>query len=191
MARRVLILGSTGSIGTQALEIVERSPDVVVVGLSAERSWERLVEQARTHGVTRVALSDPEAAARAAQAWPDGEVLAGAEGLVRLVVESDAHLVLNEANKDDPARGAALGVTAPPVETVAARAKALLWPSVDTTRGADEAALPGISSPSGMSGAASFMVAVPLGCTCGEDQLSVQSSRSRTSISREVKSPSR
>jgi len=61
----------------------------------------------------------------------------------------DAHLVLNEANKDDPARGAALGVTAPPVETVAARAKALLWPSVDTTRGADEAALPGISSPSG------------------------------------------
>src|SRR5256714_1403991 len=95
VARRVLILGSTGSIGTQALEIVERSSDVVAVGLSAERSWELLVDQARAHGVGRVALGDPEAAARAASAWPDGEMLTGAEGLVRLVVESDADLVLN------------------------------------------------------------------------------------------------
>src|SRR5204862_8049301 len=54
-----------------------------------------LVEQARAHGVARVALSDADAAARAAAAWPDGEVLAGAEGLVRLVVESGAELVLN------------------------------------------------------------------------------------------------
>ena len=93
--RRVLVLGSTGSIGTQALEIVERSPELQVVGLSAERSWERLVEQARAHGVRRVALADPDAAARAAEAWTEGEVLAGAEGLVRLVVESEAQLVLN------------------------------------------------------------------------------------------------
>src|SRR5437868_5390618 len=93
--RRVLVLGSTGSIGTQALEIVERSPELQVVGLSAERSWERVVEQARTHGVRRVALADPHAAARAAEAWTEGEVLAGAEGLVRLVVESEAQLVLN------------------------------------------------------------------------------------------------
>src|SRR5256884_5951313 len=95
VARSVLILGSTGSIGTQALEIVDRSSEVVAVGLSAERSWERLVEQARAHGVTRVAVNDEEAAGRAAQAWPDGEVLAGAEGLVRLVVDSGAELVLN------------------------------------------------------------------------------------------------
>jgi 1-deoxy-D-xylulose-5-phosphate reductoisomerase len=93
--RRVLVLGSTGSIGTQALQIVERSAELAVVGLSAERSWERLVEQARAHGVRRVALADPDAAARAAEAWTEGEVLAGAEGLVRLVVESEAQLVLN------------------------------------------------------------------------------------------------
>src|SRR5437764_748483 len=93
--RRVLVLGSTGSIGTQALQIVERSAELRVVGLSAERSWERLVEQARAHGVRRVALADPDAAARAAEAWTEGEVLAGAEGLVRLVVESEAQLVLN------------------------------------------------------------------------------------------------
>jgi len=93
--RRVLVLGSTGSIGTQALQIVERSAELQVVGLSAERSWERLVDQARAHGVRRVALADPDAAARAAEAWTEGEVLAGAEGLVRLVVESEAQLVLN------------------------------------------------------------------------------------------------
>jgi 1-deoxy-D-xylulose-5-phosphate reductoisomerase len=95
MPRQLLILGSTGSIGTQALEIVERSGDLELVGLCAERSWERLVEQARAHGVRRIALADPAAAARAAEAWTDGEVLSGAEGLVRLVTESGAELVLN------------------------------------------------------------------------------------------------
>jgi 1-deoxy-D-xylulose-5-phosphate reductoisomerase len=95
LARRLLILGSTGSIGTQALDIVERSDDLVLVGLSAERSWEALVEQARAHGVDRIALADPIAGARAAETWTDGEVLIGAEGLVRLVIESGADLVLN------------------------------------------------------------------------------------------------
>ncbi|MFL5848199.1 MAG: 1-deoxy-D-xylulose-5-phosphate reductoisomerase, partial [Solirubrobacteraceae bacterium] len=95
MARRLLILGSTGSIGTQALEIVEAAPELELVGLSAQRSWEPLVAQARRHGVRRIALSDADPAARAAEAWTDGEVLVGAEGLVRLVVESDADLVLN------------------------------------------------------------------------------------------------
>jgi 1-deoxy-D-xylulose-5-phosphate reductoisomerase len=45
--------------------------------------------------VRRIALSDPDAAARAAEAWTDGEVLTGAEGLVQLVLESGADLVLN------------------------------------------------------------------------------------------------
>ena len=66
-----------------------------MIGLSAERSWEELVEQAREHGVARIALADADAAARAAEAWTDGQVLGGAEGLVRLVVESGADLVLN------------------------------------------------------------------------------------------------
>jgi 1-deoxy-D-xylulose-5-phosphate reductoisomerase len=95
LPRRLLILGSTGSIGTQALDIVERSDDLELVGLSAERSWEALVEQARAHRVGRIALADPIAGARAAEAWTDGEVLEGAEGLVRLVIESGADLVLN------------------------------------------------------------------------------------------------
>jgi 1-deoxy-D-xylulose-5-phosphate reductoisomerase len=81
--KRLLILGSTGSIGTQALDVC------------AGGSWEALLEQARVHGVARIALGDEHAAARAGEAWTDGEVLAGAEGLVRLVVESGAELVLN------------------------------------------------------------------------------------------------
>jgi 1-deoxy-D-xylulose-5-phosphate reductoisomerase len=95
MPRRLLVLGSTGSIGTQALDVVSRSPDLEVVGLSAARSWEPLVEQAVRHGVHRIALADRDAAARAAEAWTDGEVLSGADGLVRLVIESGADLVLN------------------------------------------------------------------------------------------------
>jgi 1-deoxy-D-xylulose-5-phosphate reductoisomerase len=93
--KRLLILGSTGSIGTQALDVCLRSGEFEIVGLSAERSWEALVEQAGVHGVRRIALADELGAARAAERWTDGEVLAGAEGLVRLVVESGADLVLN------------------------------------------------------------------------------------------------
>jgi 1-deoxy-D-xylulose-5-phosphate reductoisomerase len=95
MPKRLLILGSTGSIGTQALDVLRRSDELELVGLSAERSWEMLVEQARAHGVDRIALADEHAAREAMRAWPDGEVLSGAEGLVRLVVESGADLVLN------------------------------------------------------------------------------------------------
>jgi 1-deoxy-D-xylulose-5-phosphate reductoisomerase len=93
--KRILILGSTGSIGTQALDVCAREEGLEVIGLSAERSWEELVAQARAHDVKRIALVDEHAAARAGEAWTDGEVLVGAEGLVRLVVESGAQLVLN------------------------------------------------------------------------------------------------
>jgi 1-deoxy-D-xylulose-5-phosphate reductoisomerase len=94
--KRVLILGSTGSIGTQALDVVMRDRDEFeVVGLSASTGHEMLIAQARAHGVRRVALTDPDAAAQAAEAWTRGEVLSGPEGLVRLVAESGADLVLN------------------------------------------------------------------------------------------------
>ncbi|HSS40827.1 MAG TPA: 1-deoxy-D-xylulose-5-phosphate reductoisomerase, partial [Polyangia bacterium] len=94
-AKRILVLGSTGSIGTQALDVCARERELEVVGLSAERSWEELIVQAREHGVKRVALADEDAAARAAEAWTDGKVLGGAQGLVDLVVQSGADLVLN------------------------------------------------------------------------------------------------
>jgi 1-deoxy-D-xylulose-5-phosphate reductoisomerase len=94
MPRRLLILGSTGSIGTQALEIVANSDELELVGLSAQGSWEQLIAQAREFDVRRVALTDTDAAARAREEW-SGDVLAGAEGLVQLVVDSGADIVLN------------------------------------------------------------------------------------------------
>jgi len=94
--KRILILGASGSIGVQALDVVARAPEALeVVGLSAQSSWERVVAQAREFGVRRIALSDAAAAAQAADAWPEGEVLAGSEGIAELIVESGADLVLN------------------------------------------------------------------------------------------------
>src|SRR5437899_1488692 len=93
--RRIVILGSTGSIGTQALEVVVHSDELEVVALGAARSWEQLLEQAGQHDVRRIALADEAAAARAGAGFPAGEVLAGAEGLVQLVTETECDLVLN------------------------------------------------------------------------------------------------
>ena len=94
MARRIVVLGSTGSIGVQALEVAAASPELEVVGLSAASRWEELVTQALATGARRIALADPAAAERARSAW-DGEVLVGPEGLTELVAGSGADMVLN------------------------------------------------------------------------------------------------
>jgi 1-deoxy-D-xylulose-5-phosphate reductoisomerase len=92
--KKLVILGSTGSIGTQALEIVAASSELQVVGLAAGSSWAAALEQARRHGVPAVAFADSAAAAQARSSW-DGRVLAGEEGVRELIAESDADLVLN------------------------------------------------------------------------------------------------
>jgi 1-deoxy-D-xylulose-5-phosphate reductoisomerase len=89
-----VILGSTGSIGVQALDVVARSEDIQVVGLAAGSSWERLLAQASEFDVRRVSLQHEAVADQARGAW-SGEVLGGPEGLVRLITESGADLVLN------------------------------------------------------------------------------------------------
>jgi 1-deoxy-D-xylulose-5-phosphate reductoisomerase len=87
-------VGSTGSIGTQALDVVEQSDELELVGLAASSSWEPLLAQAGRFHVPRVALADLDAAARAAE-HSGIEVLAGPEGLVELITETDCDLVLN------------------------------------------------------------------------------------------------
>jgi 4-hydroxyphenylpyruvate dioxygenase len=63
----------------------------------------------------------------------------------------EAHVVVTEtADAPEASQASALGLSARPVEAVAARARALLWPEVGSTRGAGEAMLPGITSPSGL-----------------------------------------
>ncbi len=89
-----MILGSTGSIGRQALEIVGGSEDLEVVGLAAGSGWERTLAQADEHRVRRVAFADDGAARAARGAW-SGEVLSGEEGIRELIVSSGADLVLN------------------------------------------------------------------------------------------------
>jgi 1-deoxy-D-xylulose-5-phosphate reductoisomerase len=61
--RKVLLLGSTGSIGTSALKVARDLPErIQIVGLAANSSVEALVEQVRETGVKQVALTDPAAA---------------------------------------------------------------------------------------------------------------------------------
>jgi 1-deoxy-D-xylulose-5-phosphate reductoisomerase len=92
--KKVLLLGSTGSIGVQALEVIGRSESLRAVGLSAASSDDVVVEQAREHGVPVIALGDPAAAVRASGAWK-GEVLAGESGIRELIEHTDPDLVLN------------------------------------------------------------------------------------------------
>jgi 1-deoxy-D-xylulose-5-phosphate reductoisomerase len=92
--KKLVILGSTGSIGTQALEIVAASNELEIVALAAGSSWERVLAQASEHGVRSVAFSDVDSARAARGAW-DGRVLEGEEGIRELILTSEADLVLN------------------------------------------------------------------------------------------------
>ncbi|MCD6015993.1 MAG: 1-deoxy-D-xylulose 5-phosphate reductoisomerase [Solirubrobacterales bacterium] len=95
VAKRVLILGSTGSIGEQALDVVAGSDELELAGLAAGRNADRLVAQARATGARAVALSDPEAAAVATAELAGARVLAGDEGIRELIAVAEPDLVLN------------------------------------------------------------------------------------------------
>jgi 1-deoxy-D-xylulose-5-phosphate reductoisomerase len=92
--KKVLVLGSTGSIGTQALDVIGRSEELQAVGLAAGSAWEATVEQAREHGVPVIALADEGAAERARGSW-SGRVLVGEEGVRELIATTEPDLVLN------------------------------------------------------------------------------------------------
>ena len=93
--RRVIVLGSTGSIGTQALDVVREHPDrFELVGLASGRGTERLAAQVREFGISRVAVADPEAARRFAGNHPQVEVLDGPQGVAEIAA-TPADLVVN------------------------------------------------------------------------------------------------
>jgi 1-deoxy-D-xylulose-5-phosphate reductoisomerase len=92
--KRLALLGATGSIGRQALDIVEALPDVQIVALAAGSADGELVELARQHGAATIALADREAAGRARPGF-SGRVLEGPEGVAGLAAEASADLVLN------------------------------------------------------------------------------------------------
>ncbi|HUZ83811.1 MAG TPA: 1-deoxy-D-xylulose-5-phosphate reductoisomerase [Gaiellales bacterium] len=92
--RSVAILGATGSIGVQALDVVAAQPGLRVRALAAHGNHARLVASAAEHGVRSIALVDPAAAAAARRSF-SGTVLEGAEGVVELVRGCGADVVLN------------------------------------------------------------------------------------------------
>jgi 1-deoxy-D-xylulose-5-phosphate reductoisomerase len=96
MSRRVAILGSTGSIGENALNVVRALPsELCVTGLAADRNYVRLLEQAAEFGVSRVAVADESSARACRAASPRGvEVLAGREGVAEIAADTAADVVL-------------------------------------------------------------------------------------------------
>lgn len=93
---RVALLGSTGSIGRQTLDVAARFPDRVrIVALAANRSGELLARQAREFAVPNVAVADP-AAAPCAHDLPAGATCGtGPEAVAELASLPEADLVLN------------------------------------------------------------------------------------------------
>ncbi|MFA9477142.1 1-deoxy-D-xylulose-5-phosphate reductoisomerase [Phycisphaerales bacterium AB-hyl4] len=96
-ARKLIVLGSTGSIGVNTLNVVEhlrrtRAATIEVVGLAASRSSTKLIEQAKQHHVRHIAVADPAIADEVRAALPDAKVYVGdaaAETLVREVEATD------------------------------------------------------------------------------------------------------
>jgi 1-deoxy-D-xylulose-5-phosphate reductoisomerase len=87
----VSLVGSTGSIGTQAIEVIESSPErFSVVALGAHRSVDLLAEQAHRFRPDVVAIGDASLALELARRVPDGtEVVSGTDGLAHIATLAD------------------------------------------------------------------------------------------------------
>lgn len=98
MGRKVVVLGSTGTIGRQTLDVIERLGDrFEVTALAGNRSVELLAEQTLRHRPDRISVGDPAAAAEIAERlrgrW-SGEIATGSDGLLDLAA-TEAEIVVN------------------------------------------------------------------------------------------------
>ncbi|SDH30938.1 1-deoxy-D-xylulose 5-phosphate reductoisomerase [Leifsonia sp. 98AMF] len=103
LVRRVIILGSTGSIGTQALDVVAANPDRFrVVGLSAGRNADELAAQAERFGVVDTALGadDSELLVRSVEADVVLNGITGSVGLGPTLAALEVGAMLALANKE-------------------------------------------------------------------------------------------
>ncbi len=93
---RIVILGSTGSIGCSALDVIAALGEQVrVVGLAAHQGWKKLAQQAARFRVPDLAIADERHVTDLRQACPAGaRVRGGADGLVELVQRIDADFVV-------------------------------------------------------------------------------------------------
>ena len=92
--KRIALLGSSGSIGTQALEIIDGREDLTAVGMAVGINWQQAVESAEAAGAKVIAVADPDAAARAEEAF-SGTVLSGPDAAMDLIAATEPDLVLN------------------------------------------------------------------------------------------------
>jgi 1-deoxy-D-xylulose-5-phosphate reductoisomerase len=94
--KNVVLLGSTGSIGTSTLKVVDDLPDQIrVVGLAAGSNLELLLEQTRRHRPEAVSINDPLKAREARDTLgTSAEVYCGNEGLLKLATLPAADIVL-------------------------------------------------------------------------------------------------
>jgi 1-deoxy-D-xylulose-5-phosphate reductoisomerase len=93
---RIAILGSTGSIGRQALDVASRFPELIeVVALAAGVNAAALGQQANHFNVKHVAIADAALEAGLASALPGAKVTSGAEAVVELATLPEVDLVLN------------------------------------------------------------------------------------------------
>ena len=96
--KRVTLLGSTGSIGTQALDVIRSQPGkFTVTALSAHSNAELLIQQAREFRPAAVVIGDEakyETVKAALASQPETEVLAGAAALADVAGRDDADVVL-------------------------------------------------------------------------------------------------
>jgi len=94
---RVAVLGSTGSIGRQALQVAAAHPErIEIVALAANRSARMLAEQAVAFGVRHVAIASESAARNVREALPESTAVdVGPEAVVALAEHPDVDIVLN------------------------------------------------------------------------------------------------
>lgn len=95
MRKKLLLLGSTGSIGTQTLSVVDHHPEEFEIeALAAHRSVDAMVEQIAKYHPKCVCMVD-KAAAKALKARVDIPVLSGEAGLLQLCDETEADIALD------------------------------------------------------------------------------------------------
>ena len=94
--KKVVLLGSTGSIGTSSLKVAKDIPDrMELIGLAANRSVDTLVEQAKATGVKHLAMWDEASAEQAAkQLDPSIHMGAAEQGLIDLAQLPEADMVI-------------------------------------------------------------------------------------------------
>jgi 1-deoxy-D-xylulose-5-phosphate reductoisomerase len=94
--KNVVLLGSTGSIGTSTIKVAEDLPDQIrLLGLAAGNNVELLLEQTRKHRPAAISITDPAKAAELQAALgTSAQVFSGSEGLIHLATLQGADIVL-------------------------------------------------------------------------------------------------